>query len=313
MERKLDFDDVLIQPRYSEVSSRKDVALGSVYNFKYAKKVMIGVPIIAANMANIGTPKVAKVMNEHHMFTALCKGVVPYDRISDTVSLPNSFVTFGMESGYYHDMICLDVANGYMEDFLAIVEEHRAMYQDAIIMAGNVATPEGTEALIYAGADIVKVGIGSGGACTTRLKTGVGYPQFSAIIECAKAAKQLGGYICSDGGHRVPGDLAKSYAAGADFVMLGSMLAGTNETGTRFYGSSSYTAQLETDKEIKDYRASEGRDINVRYKGGLSATLSDICGGLRSACSYVGARSLRDLPNHAEFIRVRDTHNRIFE
>lgn len=309
MERKLDFDDVLIQPRYSEVSSRKDVALGSVYNFKYAKKVMIGVPIIAANMANIGTPKVAKVMNEHHMFTALCKGVVPYDRISDTVSLPNSFVTFGMESGYYHDMICLDVANGYMEDFLAIVEEHRAMYQDAIIMAGNVATPEGTENLIRAGADIVKVGIGSGAACTTRIKTGVGVPQLSAVIECSRVAKSLTGRICSDGGHRTPGDIVKSLAAGADFVMLGGMLSGTTETGTEFYGSSSDKAQ----QGSKYYRTSEGREVDVIHKGSLVSVLSDVTGGLRSACSYVGARYLTELPDRAEFIRVRDTHNRWLE
>ena len=202
----------------------------------------------------------------------------------------------------YPYMFCIDVANGYMEKLVDTVKWVREQYPHMIIIAGNVVTPGMTSELILAGADIVKIGIGSGAACATRLKTGVGYPQFSAIVECANAAHGVGGHIISDGGCVHPGDIAKAFGAGADFVMLGSMLAGHEENGTRFYGMSSETANEQHAGGLKDYRAAEGWELELPDKGPLSNTIQDILGGLRSACAYTGSKSLKDLPKCSTFI-----------
>jgi GMP reductase len=242
--------------------------------------------------------------------------------------------------------LCIDVANGYSERFAGVVKQIREKHPSLVIIAGNVVTGEMTEELILSGADIVKVGIGPGSVCTTRIKTGVGYPQLSAIIECADAAHGLGGHIIADGGCSSSGDVAKAFGAGADFVMLGGMLAGTDEGGgkvitkfyetneleyevadhlenrkhrieqeqfVQFYGMSSDTANTKHFGGLKDYRSSEGRTVKIPYKGAIKDTVQDILGGIRSACTYAGARKLKDLSKCTTFVRVNNQYNKIFE
>jgi GMP reductase len=221
------------------------------------------------------------------------------------------------------NFICLDVANGYTEYFVQFVKNTRAAYPDKTIIAGNVVTGEMVEELILAGADIVKVGIGPGSVCTTRIKTGVGYPQLSAVIECSDAAHGLGGHIISDGGCTCSGDVAKAFGAGADFVMLGGMLAGHDESGGEvverdgkkyraFYGMSSATAMEKHFGGMADYRASEGKTVLVPYKGPIQYTIQDILGGLRSSCTYVGAAKLKELSKRTTFVRVSQQANEVF-
>merc|ERR1719355_300829 len=220
-------------------------------------------------------------------------------------------------------MICIDVANGYAESFVDAVRDVRATYPDLTIMAGNVVTQEMTEELILSGADIVKVGIGPGSVCTTRKQTGVGYPQLSAVLECADAAHGLGGCIVSDGGCTCPGDVAKALGAGADFVMLGGMLAGHDECSGEviqeggnyfkvFYGMSSDTAMKKYAGGVAEYRSSEGKTVRVPYRGPMDETIKDILGGVRSACTYVGASQLRELSKRTTFIRVTQQLNTVF-
>jgi len=216
--------------------------------------------------------------------------------------------------------LCIDVANGYSERFATTVEQIRNKYPELVIIAGNVVTGEMTEELILSGADIVKVGIGPGSVCTTRIKTGVGYPQLSAIMECADAAHGLGGHIIADGGCSSSGDVAKAFGAGADFVMLGGMLAGHDEGGgevvdgnVQFYGMSSDIANIKHFGGLKDYRSSEGRTVKIPYKGQVSNTVQDILGGIRSACTYAGARKIKDLSKCTTFIRVNNQYNKVFE
>jgi GMP reductase len=217
----------------------------------------------------------------------------------------------------------ISVSSSYSEHFVAFVRRVRAAYPKHTIIAGNVVTGEMVEELILSGADIVKVGIGPGSVCTTRKKTGVGYPQLSAVMECADAAHGLGGWIVSDGGCSVPGDLAKAFGGGADFVMLGGMLAGHDESGGKvievngkksveFYGMSSATAMNKHAGSVAEYRASEGKTVTVPYRGAVDVTVLDILGGIRSACTYVGASVLKDLSKRTTFIRVTQQTNEIF-
>ncbi len=220
--------------------------------------------------------------------------------------------------------ICIDVANGYSEHFVDFVKRIREAFPDKIILAGNVVTGEMVEELLLAGADVIKVGIGPGSVCTTRVKTGVGYPQLSAIIECADAAHGLGGQIISDGGCKVPGDISKAFGGGADFVMLGGMLAGHTESGGElveeesgkkfklFYGMSSETAMNKYAGGVAEYRASEGKTIKMPFRGPVTETILDILGGLRSTCTYVGASYLKELTKRTTFIRVQEQHNEWF-
>lgn len=225
-------------------------------------------------------------------------------------------------------MINIDVANGYTQQFLDAVVRLRSENPTAVIMAGTVVTAEMTEALILAGADIIRIGIGSGSVCTTRDLTGVGFPQLSAVIECADAAHGLKGHVCSDGGCVVPGDIVKAIAGGADFVMLGGMLAGHAECAgeivyqdvngkrveesMRFYGMSSETAMEKHHGGVADYRAAEGKTVNVPYRGEVKETLSHIAGGLRSAMTYIGAENLKEVTKRATFIMVNAQRNTAF-
>jgi len=228
---------------------------------------------------------------------------------------------------YHNRFVCIDAANGYTRRFCDFIKRVREEHPALIIIAGNVVTGEMTEQLILNGADIVKVGIGSGSVCTTRIQTGVGYPQLSAIIECADAAHGLGGHIMADGGCVCAGDVAKAFAGGADFVMLGGMLAGHEEcdgelvfeddveepVGMEFYGMASQTAMDKHGHSNREYRGEEGKTVTVPYRGPVEHTANDILGGIRSACTYVGAKRLKDLTKCTTFVRVNDTHNRIYE
>jgi len=334
---KLDYSDVLIRPKRTTLESRKDVDLNRTFKFKNGKE-WTGVPIAAANMDTIGTLKMARVLTEYDMLTCASKHINSWDTDEDFENR-NIAVTFGMGEDdeawlfsdkvgcntfvQHKDFFCLDVANGYTQRFIDYVKNVRERWPDKIIIAGNVVTAEMTEALILAGADIIKIGIGPGSVCTTRKVAGIGYPQLSAVIECADAAHGLGGFIMADGGCQCPGDVAKAFGAGADFVMLGGMLSGHDECagdvvtddGVRykqFYGMSSETAMKKHNGGVATYRASEGKTVRVPYRGPVSDTVKQILGGVRSACTYVGANRIKDLTKCCTFVKVYRQTNDIF-
>lgn len=370
-EVKLDFSDVLIRPKRSTLGSRKEVDLHREFTFKNYKPDFPdnirdihykGVPIMASNMDGVGTFSIAKELTTHSMFTCLIKTYTEDELVdfflNNAVS-NNVAYSMGITDAEVQKLrnvysrvlncinyVCIDVANGYSNRFADFVSEIRQEFPHVVIIAGNVVTGEMTEELILRGADIVKVGIGPGSVCTTRIKTGVGYPQLSAIIECADAAHGLGGHIIADGGCTSPGDVAKAFAAGADYVMLGGMLAGHDEGGgdiitkfyetteleyevcdhltkrkrkieqkqfVNFYGMSSKAANEKHFGGLKEYRSSEGREVLVPYKGKVKDTIQDILGGLRSTCTYAGAKTLKQLSKCTTFVRVNNQYNRIFE
>lgn len=300
---KLDFSDVLLKPKRSTLASRADVDLNRTFKFRWSGYSWTGVPIISSNMTSVTTKEVADEMVEHNMLACLPKTETNWQFTRPVNVIPS----FGLQEidGLIGHWVCVDVPNAYIEPVVDLVKKTREAFGQSItLIVGNVVTSEQTEELILAGADVVKVGIGSGAACSTRIKTGVGMPQLSAVIECADAAHGLGGHIISDGGCTVSGDIVKAFAAGADFVMLGGMLAGHNENGQDFYGMSSERGNNEIAGGLRSYRASEGWEIRLPARGPIRDTLQDIEGGLRSACSYVGARSLKELPKRATFIQV---------
>jgi len=337
---KLGFKDVLIRPKRSTLSSRAQVELERSFTFLHSRREWTGIPIIAANMDSVGTFAVAEVLARHHMLTAVHKhyrleewdafferqaeDITPWIMVSTgTADTDFKHLKQILEAHPRLQFICIDVANGYAESFVAFVSRVREAYPDKTIVAGNVVTGEMVEELLLSGADIVKVGIGPGSVCTTRLKTGVGYPQLSAVIECADSAHGLGGRIISDGGCICAGDVAKAFGGGADFVMLGGMFAGHDESGGEllerdgqtfklFYGMSSSTAMEKHAGGVAEYRSSEGKVVEVPYRGPLEGTVRDVLGGLRSACTYVGAGALRELSKRTTFIRVLEQENQTF-
>jgi len=337
-EIKLTFDDVLIRPKRSTLVSRSEVDLTRPFKFKHTNKTWSGVPIFSANMDTTGTFNTAKALEKFGIITAIHKFYSIEDWKSNLEHLDPKYltVTVGTSDEEFQkakeifainddiDFLCLDVANGYREDFLQAIYKFRNEFPEKIIIAGNIATREMTEAIILAGADIVKVGIGPGSVCTTRKVAGVGYPQLSAISECADAAHGLGGHVISDGGCKFPGDVSKAFGAGADFVMLGGMFAGHEESGGElvtesngkkykdFYGMSSELAQQRYYGDVAKHRASEGKKVRLEYKGNIENTVQSILGGMRSACSYVGAKTIKDLPKCTTFIRVTQTTNEVF-
>ncbi len=332
-EVKLDFKDVLIRPKRSTLSSRKEVDLSRTYKFKHSQTEWTGVPIMASNMDGVGTLNMVKSLWDHRLFTCLVKTYDEDDLCDLTIKMGGNYFAVSTGTGdsdflklrriinAYPEIhfICIDVANGYQERFGDFVQKVRETFSHCTIIAGNVVTADMTQELILRGADIVKVGIGPGSVCTTRIQTGVGYPQLSAIIECADAAHGLGGHIIADGGCTCPGDVAKAFGAGADFVMLGGMLAGHDEGGgeisdgnVTFYGMSSDTAMNKHHGGVAEYRSSEGRTVTIPYKGPVQNTVLDILGGLRSACTYVGAPSLKQLSKCTTFIRVNRQINDVF-
>lgn len=340
-ETKLGFKDVMIRPKRSTLKSRSQVSLERNFTFVNSQKKWSGVPIIAANMDTVGTFEMAKALSKNQIITAVHKHYSIKEWADFLENEPDSIYDYiALSTGIgiadeekiqqivkQHpklNFLCIDVANGYSENFVDFVKKIRKNFPDKTIIAGNVVTGEMVEELILAGADIVKVGIGPGSVCTTRIKTGVGYPQLSAIIECADAAHGLRGHIISDGGCKIPGDVAKAFGGGADFVMLGGMFAGHDESGGEmveengkkfrlFYGMSSQTAMDKHFGGVAEYRASEGKTVKVSYKGPVSETVKDILGGVRSTCTYVGASQLRELSKRTTFIRVLEQENQVFD
>ena len=344
---KLDFSDVLFRPKRSTLSSRREVNLHRTYTFKHSGQEYTGIPIMAANMDGVGTIEMATKLQELDLFTCLVKTI---DDIPIGLKSNHHAVSTGTSDRDFQRLqellihcpdtkfICIDVANGYSEHFGEFVSKVREEFPIHTIIAGNVVTADMTQELILRGADIIKVGIGPGSVCTTRIKTGVGYPQLSAVAECADAAHGLGAHIISDGGCTCPGDVAKAFGAGADFVMLGGMFAGHDEGGgelvtkiydmpytykdrkpvvetksfVQFYGISSDTAMNKHHGGVAEYRSSEGRTVEVPYKGPVENTVKDILGGLRSTCTYVGASELKYLSKCTTFVRVNNQYNRIF-
>ena len=370
---KLDYSNVLIRPKRSTLESRSEVDLDRTFKFvNYSPSYPYstsphdfeGIPIIAATMDGVGTFKMADVLAEQGIMTCLVKTYDAMELVSffdvdehdtnwrtDHVAMSigitendiNKFRSvYEMTDGKLK-YVCIDVANGYTERFVDFVKEFRNNYPRIVIIAGNVVTADQTQELILNGADIVKVGIGPGSVCTTRIKTGVGYPQLSAVIECADAAHGLGGHIIADGGCTTSGDVVKAFAGGADFVMLGGMLAGHLQGGgevitkyyqtneliyeeavaqcqkieekkfVQFYGMSSDAANKKHFGGLKNYRSSEGREVLIPYRGNIGPTIQDILGGIRSACTYVGASELKQLSKCTTFVMCHDTHNRVYE
>ena len=366
----LDYSDVLIRPKRSTLTSRKDVDLSRKFVFRNYKpgfpentetEHYNGIPIMASNMDGVGTFAMANTLAKQGIFTCLVKTYSKeeltafFDNagsdITDCVAMSigtgnadyDKFVQVYARVGAKLKYLCIDVANGYSEAFVSHVSNIRKIYPHIVIIAGNVVTADQTQELILNGADIVKVGIGPGSVCTTRIQTGVGYPQLSAVIECADAAHGLGGHIIADGGCTCSGDVAKAFAAGADFVMLGGLLAGHDEGGgevitkyymtteyyidekgnsqfvnevkqfVKFYGMSSDAANTKHFGGLKDYRSSEGREVLVTYRGAVSNTIQNILGGIRSTCTYVGAAALKQLTKCTTFVRVNNQFNKTYE
>ena len=345
---KLDFSSVLIRPKRSTLKSRKEVDLFRTTIFRNSKEEYIGIPIMAANMDGVGTFKIADALAKHNLFTCLVKTysvneLVSFFDCDDSDLRYDRRENVAMSIGTSDDdlqkfcnvmelsdgavkYLCVDVANGYTEMFSNFIYQLRLNFSKLVIIAGNVVTGDMTQELILNGADIVKCGIGPGSVCTTRIQTGVGYPQLSSVIECADAAHGLGGHIIADGGCVSSGDVAKAFGGGADFIMLGGMLSGHDEgggeyileddnpepIGVKFYGMSSETANEKHFGGLKDYRASEGKEVIVPYRGRIDNTVQTILGGVRSSCTYVGARRIKDLTKCTTFVKVYNTHNTIF-
>ncbi|MBD8083091.1 GMP reductase [Chryseobacterium caseinilyticum] len=337
---KLGFKDVMFRPKRSTLKSRSEVDLEREFTFLHTQKKWKGTPIIAANMDTVGTFEMAVELAKDKIITAVHKhytveewseflenqdtSIHQYIALSTgTGKADEEKIKKILDKHPQIEFLCIDVANGYSEHFVQFVKKARQDFPDKIIIAGNVVTGEMVEELLLVGADIIKVGIGPGSVCTTRVKTGVGYPQLSAIIECSDAAHGLKGHIIADGGCKVPGDVAKAFGGGADFVMLGGMLAGHEESGGEmieedgkkfklFYGMSSKTAMDKHAGGVAEYRASEGKTVKIKYKGNVSETVKDILGGVRSTCTYVGASTLKELSKRTTFIRVQEQENQVF-
>jgi len=338
---KLNFEDVLLQPKRSTLSSRKDVDMTRNFTFRNSGKQMNFIPIFASNMDGVGTFSMAKVLQEHKMMTVITKttGIDEWRKaVGNGVRLQSVSVCTGTNVMWDKDaqdwktmkevlksfpdikMITIDVANAYHQNMVDFIKKVRDQYPNKIIVAGNVVTPEMTEELIINGADVVKIGIGPGSVCTTRTMTGVGVPQFSAILDCADAANGVDGHIMADGGCVYPGDIAKAFGGGAHMVMLGGMLAGHDESEQpvengkiEFYGMSSDRAREKHGKRKDGYRGNEGRLISLPYRGPVINTVEDILGGVRSACTYIGARRLKDMPKCASFVTTNNVINRVYE
>lgn len=323
-EIKLDYSDVLIRPKRSTMSSRGEVNLERTHKFLWSKKEWSGIPIMSANMDTVGTPSMHTVLSKHNMVTCPARHYLK-NSTKEFKGREDNICWFGgideidnlkkVQSGF----IGLDVANGYTIRFVDAVKKLREKCPDATIAAGNVVTADMTQELVLAGADIVKVGIGPGSVCTTRIKTGIGYPQLSAVIECADAAHGLNAHIIADGGCVSSGDIVKAFAGGADFVMIGGMLAGHDECEGKvengfmeFYGMASESAMDKHDNH-NSYRGAEGKTVKIPHRGRVDDTIKDILSGIRSACTYVGANSLRTLSKCTTFVRVNNTHNTIYE
>ena len=336
---KLDYKDVLFKPKRSKLESRRDVDLTRTFKFHYGNE-WTGVPIMSSNMDGVGTFAMAKVLQNHKMITVMRKHYSVDDWTKNAKGVKMKYLSVCTGTGVIWDpdapdyatmkavlamypdikFITVDVANAYHENYADFIARLRDEYPDKTIIAGNVISAEMTEELIIKGADIVKCGIGPGSVCTTRTMTGVGVPQFSAILDCADAANGVDGHIMADGGCVFPGDIAKAFGGGAHMVMIGGMLAGHDESEQQvvdgkieFYGMSSDRAREKHGKRKDGYRGNEGRLISLPYRGPVKGTVEDILGGVRSACTYIGARRLKDMPKCASFVTTNNVQNQVYE
>ena len=336
---KLDYKDVLFKPKRSKLESRRDVDLTRTFKFHNSGNEWTGVPVMSSNMDGVGTFAMAKVLQEHKMITVMRKhySVEDWTKNAKGVKMKylsvctgtgviwdpdaKDFATMKAVLAMYPDIkfITVDVANAYHENYADFISRLRDQYPDKTIIAGNVISAEMTEELIIKGADIVKCGIGPGSVCTTRLMTGVGVPQLSGIIECADAANGIGGHIIADGGCVYPGDVSKAFGAGAHFVMLGGMLAGHDESEgevvngkIQFYGMSSDAAMSVHGTRKDGYRGAEGKVVELPHKGPVEPTVIEILGGLRSTCTYIGAKRIKDMPKCTTFVRCTQQVNQVF-
>ncbi|MED5237553.1 MAG: IMP dehydrogenase [Chloroflexota bacterium] len=330
-EKKLNFKDVLIVPKSSKINSRKDVILDTKILFPASGINWTGVPIMASNMDNVGTFEMGFALQNFHMTNAVSKF---YNKdawvksISNGLDLEFNFITFGLQEISEIDeiisyilqktnknikTIVFDIPNGYIEKFSKIISEARKEFPKLGIIAGNVVTSEGVRLLMDSGADGVKVGIGSGGVCDTTETTGIGYPQLSAAIDCSLEVKKYNGFIVSDGGVKITGDISKAFAAGSGFVMLGSLLAAhkesmapiirkDNKNFRELYGMSSTQAMTKHYGGVADYRTSEGKSILVEDRGPVKNTLNKILGALRSTCTYINAKNIGEIHENSSFI-----------
>lgn len=336
-EVQLDFNDVLFQPKRSTLNSRSEANTNREYHFKWYPKTIVSNGIMAANMATTGTFEMNDALEKYNSITCLHKHYPKEDiiRYFSEKEHPLTFVSTGLKDSKEDlfkmlkenpnvDKVCVDIANGYVPNLLNFVKELRDKFPNILIMAGNVVTPDIVQDLIMSGVDVPKLNIGNGSVCVTRRQTGVGRPTLSTIIECADAAHGVGGMVCSDGGCVYPGDIAKAYGAGADFVMLGGMLAGSKEAAgelvevdskqyKQYYGMSSKLAQEKHFGGMNEYRTSEGREKLIPYTGPVDNTMKDILGGLRSTMTYIGATKLKDIPKCATFYKVNRQLNTVFE
>ena len=376
---QLDYSDVLIRPRASGMTSRSEVSVQSSHSCLWARTpggeaiTINSIPIIAANMTGVGELEVAEALSNLGAMCVLKKWISAQQIISffDVVDheirqtrrdhvmmcVGTSDEDHMLFRSVYEQapvkMLCIDVANGYLDRLVETVQMYRRLYPQLVITAGNVCTSEQTQTLLRAGADIVKLGIGPGSVCTTRIETGVGRPQFSTVLDCAERAHAIGGLCIADGGCTTTGDVAKAFLAGADFVMLGGMFAGHKEGGgeiitrifetgeyerlhddgmngeipsrdtyspiyrteyfVRFYGSSSDAARGEQSITPSSYSCSEGRDVEIPFRGWIHTTLANILGGLRSTCTYIGAPSIQAISCSSTWYEVNATHNLLHE
>ena len=336
---KLDYKDVLFKPKRSKLESRRDVDLSRTFKFHNSGNEWTGVPIMSSNMDGVGTFEMAKVLQEHKMITVMRKHYTVDDWTKNAKGVKMKYLSVCTGTGVIWDpdakdfatmkavlaiypdikFITVDVANAYHENYADFIARLRDQYPDKTIIAGNVISAEMTEELIIKGADIVKCGIGPGSVCTTRLMTGVGVPQLSGIIECADAANGIGGHIIADGGCVYPGDVSKAFGAGAHFVMLGGMLAGHDESEgevvngkIQFYGMSSDAAMSVHGTRKDGYRGAEGKVVELPHKGPVEPTVIEILGGLRSTCTYIGAKRIKDMPKCTTFVRCTQQVNQVF-
>ena len=339
--KKLDFKDVLLVPQHSLLKSRKEVSLDRKFYFKNADRKWTGVPLVVSNMDTTGTIEMAKELQKYKILTCLHKYYNKEEILNSQLD-PNYFaVSTGindMDLVKLNDIltekkdikfICIDVANGYMQYFIDKCKLIREKYPNKILIAGNVVTPEQIERISESKIDIIKLGIGSGSVCTTRLKTGIGYPQMSVILECERKCKELGIYLMSDGGIKYPGDLGKAFVGGADFVMCGSVFAGHTESAGEiitetidekeikykvFYGMSSRKAMVKHTGKMDNYRTEEGKVVKIKHRGSVKNTIEDFLGGLRSTMTYIGCKDIQNIYRYTNFIRVNqqvsDTFNK---
>lgn len=321
-DRGLTFDDVLIVPKKSEVKSRKIPSLQS----QVTRKCFLDIPIVSANMDTVTESGMAIEiaalggLGILHRFLSIDDQIIEIQKMK-AAGVKTLAASVGVNGDWLDrserlvkegvQILTIDIAHGHSSMMIDTMKKLKDSFPDIEIIAGNVATPEGTEDLIEAGADAIKVGIGPGSMCTTRIITGCGVPQLTAIAMCAEVAIQKGVPIIADGGIRTSGDVVKALAAGASCVMLGSMLAGTLETpgdvkqGHKQYrGMASKAAQVSWRGELPEGMAPEGVSTLIPVKGRARDVVLELCGGIRSGMSYVNAVNLDEIRENALFMEM---------